>query len=200
MTRLAILIATLLAPWPALAHHPMGGAVPRTVWQGLLSGIGHPLIGLDHFAFLIGAGLVAASLPRRIGLPLIAVFVAAGFVGTLLHLGGVEFGPVEALVALTCLGAGLLALFRAGEAPARAWLFGLGFALAGLVHGHAFAEAVVGAEATPILAYLIGLAVVQGLVACGVMLLARDAKPVRRLGGAAVASVGALFLALAVIA
>ena len=36
---------------PALAHQPMGGVVPETLLHGLMSGVGHPIIGLDHFAF-----------------------------------------------------------------------------------------------------------------------------------------------------
>ena len=34
-----------LAPL-AHAHHPMGGATPETFTQGLLSGFGHPIIGI----------------------------------------------------------------------------------------------------------------------------------------------------------
>ncbi len=37
----------------ARAHHPMGGQTPETFSQGLLSGFGHPIIGIDHLAFLI---------------------------------------------------------------------------------------------------------------------------------------------------
>ncbi|PKO63289.1 MAG: urease accessory protein UreJ, partial [Betaproteobacteria bacterium HGW-Betaproteobacteria-17] len=41
----------LVASTSALAHHPMGGMTPQTLSQGLLSGLGHPVIGLDHLAF-----------------------------------------------------------------------------------------------------------------------------------------------------
>lgn len=44
----------------ALAHHAMGGQLPQTFGQGLLSGIGHPVIGVDHFAFVVAVGIVAA--------------------------------------------------------------------------------------------------------------------------------------------
>ena len=52
-------LATLLAATPALAHHPMGGEVPQTFWHGLLSGFGHPVIGIDHLAFVVAIGLAA---------------------------------------------------------------------------------------------------------------------------------------------
>jgi urease accessory protein len=71
-----------------------------------------------------------------------------------------------------------------------------GFALAGLFHGHAFAEAVIGAEATPIIAYLAGLAVIQGALMLGAMALARQATRARWLRPAmgAVASFAGLGL------
>lgn len=47
---------------PVFAHHPMGGMTPQTFSQGLLSGLGHPIIGLDHFAFLVAAMLLASVL------------------------------------------------------------------------------------------------------------------------------------------
>ena len=39
------LAAALIAgtPVPALAHHPMGGEAPAHAWQGVLSGIAHPV-------------------------------------------------------------------------------------------------------------------------------------------------------------
>jgi urease accessory protein len=70
------------------------------------------------------------------------------------------------------------------------------------VHGHAFAEAVIGAEATPILAYLFALALTQAAIGLGAMLAARrigaDAARLRIPAGAAAACAGVVFLALAV--
>lgn len=198
MIRFAFLTVAALMPLPALAHHPMGGAAPQTAWHGLLSGIGHPVIGLDHLAFLIGAGLLASVLARRAGALAIGLFVAAGMIGTLLHLAGIGLGPVEALVAGTSVIAGLVLL--AVDGPPRFTLVAAGFAIAGLVHGHAYAEAVVGAEATPILAYLAGLALTQAALVAGVAYLAREARTERRLAGAAVAIVGAAALATTIFA
>ena len=44
----------------ALAHHPLGGMTPTSFTEGFLSGIGHPVIGFDHLAFVIAVGLIAA--------------------------------------------------------------------------------------------------------------------------------------------
>lgn len=50
----------VLLALPAAAHHPFGGEAPKTLFEGLISGIGHPVIGFDHLALVIAAGLLAA--------------------------------------------------------------------------------------------------------------------------------------------
>ncbi|MCA3359938.1 MAG: HupE/UreJ family protein [Roseomonas sp.] len=195
----ALSLMTLL-PLPAAAHHPMDGAMPQTLWQGFASGIGHPVIGLDHLAFLLAAGVLAAALPRNQAFRAIAGFLAAGMVGLALHMAGIGLGMTEALVAASVLLAGL-ALLIVKRVSARALL--LGFALAGLFHGHAFAEAVIGAEATPIIAYLAGLAVIQGGLMLGATALAREASRARWLRpvmGATASFAGLGFLVVALIA
>jgi urease accessory protein len=198
--QISVLSLVALLPLPAAAHHPMDGAMPQTLWQGFASGIGHPVIGLDHLAFLLAAGVLAAALPRSQALRAVAGFLAAGMAGLALHMAGIGIGMTEALVAASVLLAGL-ALLIAKRVSARALL--LGFALAGLFHGHAFAEAVIGAEATPIIAYLAGLAVIQGGLMLGAVALAREASRARWLRpamGAAASFAGFAFLVTALIA
>ena len=198
--QISVLSLLALLPLPAAAHHPMDGAMPQTLWQGFASGIGHPVIGLDHLAFLLAAGVLAAALPRSQALRAVAGFLAAGMAGLALHMAGIGIGMTEALVAASVLLAGL-ALLIAKRVSARALL--LGFALAGLFHGHAFAEAVIGAEATPIIAYLAGLAVIQGGLMLGAVALAREASRARWLRpamGATTSFAGFAFLVTALIA
>jgi urease accessory protein len=188
-----------LLPLPAAAHHPMDGAMPETLWQGFASGIGHPVIGLDHLAFLLAAGVLAAALPRGDAFRAMAGFLAAGMVGLTLHMAGIGLGVTEALVATSVLLTGLaLLVAKRVSAPA----LRAGFALAGLCHGHAFAEAVIGAEATPIIAYLAGLAVIQGALILGAMTLARQSARARWLRpamGAAASFAGVGFLVVALV-
>lgn len=193
MKRLAALI--VLTPLPALAHHAMGGETPATLWQGLASGIGHPVIGPDHLAFLLAAGVLAATLRAGLGSLSILLFVLGGFAGSLAHVAGIGFGPVEAVIALSVLAAGLALLWRGlpdGVVP-------VAFGLAGLFHGHAFAEAIIGAERGPLVAYLAALALTQAAIGLGVMLLARRLLPrmprLRPIAGGVVAVLGAVFMA-----
>ena len=50
-------VLTFAASAPAHAHHMLGGRTPVTFMQGLLSGLGHPVIGIDHLAFVVAMGV-----------------------------------------------------------------------------------------------------------------------------------------------
>jgi urease accessory protein len=169
MTRFLLPLA-LLAASPALAHHPMGGEPPQTLWHGLLSGLAHPVIGLDHLAFVVLAGLAAALAGR--GLTGALAFVCATLLGTGVLLAGIELPLVELLIAASVVV--LAALLLIGRDLSGPVALG-GFALAGLFHGWAYGEAVVGAEPMPIVAYLIGFGIVQTAIAWGVARLATQA-------------------------
>jgi urease accessory protein len=171
---------------PALAHHPMGGEAPQTFWHGLLSGIGHPVIGIDHLAFIVGIALVGAVVPG--GLLLAATFVGASIMGVLGHLAGLPLSYVEPAVAATVLVAGLV-VASGTDVGIRAWS-GLAL-LAGLLHGYAYGEAVVGSQFGAVGAYLLGLALVQlaiaaSVVTLGRLLLTNGGRATRRLAGAGV--------------
>lgn len=152
--------ATMLAPTAALAHHVMGGKVPVTFMQGLLSGLAHPIIGLDHFAAVVGVGILAALLGRGV-LPVLA-FSAAMILGVVLHLASANIPAAEVLVGLSTLMIGGVVALRLslGLLPAAAL-----FAAAGVVHGYALGESIVGAEPSPLGAYLAGLLAIQTIIA-----------------------------------
>jgi urease accessory protein len=160
--------------------------------EGLLSGLGHPVIGPDHLAFLLGLALVAGL--AGWGAVRALVFVAGSLAGVVTAWAGLALPGAEALVALSVIGIGAALLARA-ELPAGAWAALL--AAAGLAHGQAFAEAVIGAEATPVLAYLLGLAAVQAAIVLGVAKLAAERPALGRLprlAGIAAMVVGAAAL------
>ncbi len=198
LARLGLATTLLLASiGSASAHHPMGGKTPTTFMEGFLSGIGHPVIGIDHLAFIIAIGIAAAFISG--GFSIVAAFIAASSVGVLAHVVELGVPLVEPLVATSVILAG--AALAAGKAGARrGWL--LLAAVAGLLHGYAFGEAAVGAERTVIGAYLIGLALIQATIAGGAMVLSRrlfgaageGAMPLRA-AGAALASLGVVLLA-----
>lgn len=158
-----LLAPALLAAAPALAHHPMGGEAPQTLAHGLLSGLAHPVIGLDHLAFVVLAGIAAALVGRNLAGA--GAFVAATVVGTLVHLAGIGLPLAELVIAgsVVVLGA-LLVAGRTVAGPVAL----AGFGLAGLFHGWAYGEAVIGSEMTAVGAYLAGFGLVQFAIAWGV--------------------------------
>ena len=192
----ALAVALLGATAPASAHHAMGGGLPRSAFEGFVSGLGHPLLGLDHAAFLLGAGIAAAFLPRALGLTL--AFVIATIAGCLLNVSGVMLPLAEIVVAASVVLLGTLVL--SGRRFAGALYAGL-FIVAGLFHGYAYGQSILGAEQSPLFAYLIGVAVVQTFVALAMTGVVRSiwnaATPdamSTRLTGALVAGIGAAFL------
>jgi len=182
----------------AHAHHAMDYATPATLLDGLLSGLGHPVIGIDHLLFIVGAGVLASRLERGWLLPL--AFVAASIAAVGLSHQGMAAGVSELWVAASLLVlAGFLFVTRTLD---RALVAGL-FLVAGLVHGTALAEAIVGAEPTPLTGYLLGLALAQCTVALAAWWIAtrlageRMGGLVQRLAGATIGAAGLVFIALA---
>src|SRR5215213_4307940 len=97
LSRAAVIFAAVAASGPALAHHAMGGVTPSTFAQGLLSGLGHPIIGIDHLAFLVAVGVVVGLAGLNLILPVL--FVGLSAAGVLLHVNGVTIPAVEIVVA-----------------------------------------------------------------------------------------------------
>ena len=131
----------LLAADPAFAHHAMGGQMPATFAQGLLSGLGHPIIGLDHLAALIAVGCLAALQAR--GFWLAFAFVIAVALEAALHVRELTLPASEILAALSVLVLGAL-LVAVRRLPVLIVL--VLFVASGLVHGYALVESIVGAE------------------------------------------------------
>ena len=98
------LAALVLAAEPALAHHVMGGKTPVTFGEGLLSGLGHPIIGLDHLAAVIAVGCLAAT--QRVGAWLAIGYVVAMMIGAAAHIGEATVPGAEIFVAVSVIALG----------------------------------------------------------------------------------------------
>lgn len=190
-------LALAALPCNAVAHHFMDDALPQTFVQGLFSGLGHPLIGLDHAAFIVAMGFFLALIRR--GMWGVAAMIAGSLAGAALHLGGIDLPWGEAGVAVSVMLAAVILLTyrRIGLA----WLAG-GLALAGMLHGHAYAESIFGAEAAPLGAYLLGFTLTQLSVATAAffahrrLIAAREAwgRPVSAGLGVVTGAIGLAFL------
>ena len=145
------------AAMPGRAHHPFEGVEPPdlSLVQGLVSGLGHPLLGTDHLVFLLAIVVMTALTTRRWVLPLLASGLAGSGLAVLV---GATPGPglglaLEFVVSLSLVAAGLA---HGGLLPAWVLLPLMG------VHGVLLGEPVIGAEPTPLLAYGLGLLLSQG--------------------------------------
>ncbi len=192
--------ALAVAATPALAHHPLGGLPMESFTHGLLSGVGHPVLGFDHLFFVALMGVAALFTARRFATPL--AYIAAMLAGTLMISTGVTLPGIEFVVALSLLALGAVVL--SGRALGTSVAVAL-FAGFGLFHGAAFGGSIAGQEGgvggVVLIGYLIGLGAIQYGIALAAgwvaerLLGATEAAAVNaRLAGAMVAGVGAFLV------
>ena len=162
----AAALLLLAGAHPALAHHPFEGveAIQLNALQGLISGIGHPVLGPDHLLFLVAIAFLGLQRPVRWVLPLLGVGLAGSVLSQWMPLapGLVPFS--EAAVSLSLAAEGLIAL---GVLPVALLLPLIG------LHGFLLGSMVIGAEPTPLLAYGFGLMLSQGLLLLAATSLSR---------------------------
>lgn len=201
-TALLVALMMLFVSASAVAHHPMGGETPETYLHGFLSGLAHPIIGMDHFAFIVGVGIVLGfGITRGFVAPL--AFIGAAVIGTVSNWLGATVPFVETMVALSVLGVAATVFFK----PQRQTLITLGGTAAAFCHGQAYGGAILGAESSPLITYLIGFSLIQVAIAATAYLLTRwllarrqgDAPLLRASGGAAIGSVGLVSMAIAIV-
>ncbi len=204
MKRLCAVAAIIMAASPALAHHPLEGAPMFTFAQGLLSGIGHPVLGFDHLFFVIAMGIAARFTPRPMLAP--AGYIAAMLIGCGLMYAGLGLPLKEAMIALSLLVLGGVILSGRALSTGGAIAIFAGF---GLFHGSAFGDTLAaqegGAGIPVLIGYLIGLGLVQNAIALAAgragekLVGATTADAINaRLAGAMIAGIG-FFLCLEII-
>ena len=162
-------INLLLIVQPVFAHHPTGGKIPSSFLEGFLSGLGHPLIGFDHLVFVIAIGLLAALKPK-LGMVIPLAFVLATAMGTGIHLASINLPFPEIVISASVLIMGLL-LAKENQTNL-SFLLALG-AIAGIFHGYAYGESIIGAETTVLGAYLLGFGLIQLFISASTFYLGR---------------------------
>ena len=189
-------IAWLISTEPALAHHPSNGRLPNSFITGFMSGLGHPIIGIDHLTFVIAIGLLAA-LSKKLGILIPLAFVTATAIGTGIHLQSVNLPAPELIIAASVL---VVGVFLAWESRVSLPLLIVIGAIAGIFHGYAYGESIIGAQATVIGAYLLGFCGIQLGISAIALYIGRafaDAKKFSiwlRLAGLIVGGIGLAFL------
>ena len=135
---------------PVYAHHPWEGLAPDSYnsFQGFISGLAHPIIGFDHFLFLLSIGLVRVSSKLR----WIPSLLSCGMIGSIFaqispSLYGSEILIGISLIASAFVALGYLQIF---------WMLPLI-----TLHGYVLGQSMIGAEPTPLISYILGLLLSQ---------------------------------------
>lgn len=190
-----------LAAGPALAHHPLAGMPMETFAHGLLSGVGHPLLGFDHLFFVALAGIAAVFTGRKLLAPLAYIAAMAG--GCLVTAVWTSVPASELMVAISLLVLGSM-LLSGRQFDLNTVL--LTFAGFGIFHGAALGESLASQEtgfgAQVLIGYLLGLGIIQyaialaaGWVCANLWKVSWENAIQPRLAGAMVAGAG-LYLTL----
>jgi len=180
--------ALALVPAAALAHQEAGQAA------GFLTGLAHPVSGLDHVLAMIAVGLWGAVLgpPAIWVLPVAFPLVMA--VGGLLGLLGLPLPGVEIGIAVSAIVLGAMVL---AEVRPPLWLAAVIVAFFAIFHGHAHGREL--PDGTSALLYSLGFVVATGLLhAVGILLGVAHrwaaGRRVVQLAGGGVALAGLFFL------
>ncbi|MGE0701852.1 MAG: HupE/UreJ family protein [Hyphomicrobiaceae bacterium] len=174
----------------ALAHVE-GGAVSG----GFLSGLAHPIGGLDHVVAMIAVGLWGAFLGAPAVWLLPVVFPLVMAFGGALAAAGVTLPAVEVGIALSAV---VLGVMVAGAVRPPLWVAAVIVGAFAIFHGHAHgAELPAGQSA---LAYSAGFVVATGAlhlagIALSLLTHVKGGAWIVRAGGAAISLAGVMFLA-----
>lgn len=178
----------LLACAAAGAHQESGQAA------GLLSGLAHPVSGLDHVLAMVAVGLWGAVLGAPAVWVLPVAFPLAMAFGGLLGLLGVPVPGIEVGIALSAVVLGAMVLL---ERRPPLWLAALIVGAFAIFHGHAHGREL--PEGANALLYSVGFVVSTGLLhAVGILIGAAHrwsgGRVAVRAAGGGVALAGLLFL------
>ncbi|MEM9235741.1 MAG: HupE/UreJ family protein [Verrucomicrobiota bacterium] len=143
----------ILPHFNLLAHATHGSA------SGFVSGLAHPVGGLDHILAMVAVGLWGAQLKKPAIWMLPVAFPMAMAFGGALGVIGVAIPGVEVGIALSAVVLGLMVLL---EARPPLWVAGVLVAVFAIFHGHAHGtELPHGADGT---LYSVGFVISTGLL------------------------------------
>ena len=186
--RAGLVLMAVLCASPAWAHAQQGQAA------GFLTGLHHPVSGLDHVIAMVAVGLWGAQLgaPAIWLLPVTFPIVMAfgGFLGLLgVPLPGVELGIAASAI--------LLGAMVAFEARPPLWLAATLVGFFAIFHGHAHGTELPAGESG--LLYSVGFVIATGClhatgISIGLIHRWRWGRIALRVAGASVAAGGMVFL------
>jgi urease accessory protein len=143
----------LIVSFPVHAHTGVG------TQHGLLDGLLHPLMGVDHLLVMLVIGLWAAMRGRRALWLLPGTFLMAMGMGATLRFAGITVPAAESWVAFSVLAAGVLVWRNTPMSSVLAVVLVAVFAL-----GHGYVHAVELTKGADVLAYSAGFLLTTALL------------------------------------
>jgi len=185
-----ILTLFVLALFPASLWAHQGGDIAG----GLISGLKHPVTGLDHVVAMIAVGLWGAQLKKPAIWVLPVVFPIIMAVGGALGVAGVPVPGIEIGIAASAIVLGLMVLTAAKPSM---WLAITIVAVFAVFHGYAHGTEL--PDSAEPLAYAVGFVTMTGLLHVSGILIGligdlKVGKIIVRLLGALVSMVGIYYL------
>jgi urease accessory protein len=129
-------------------------------WEGFIWGIADPVIGLDRLAGIVAVGLLSARFVRGAWIGL--AFVFAAFLGQIIHLGSLNLPAIapamEIAIAFFSIIFGIIFLLPTQISWLACTVLSV---IAGLFHGYADSQAIIGAQISTMATYLLGVSLTQ---------------------------------------
>jgi urease accessory protein len=179
-------VAALLLVSPSLYAHT-GGHIDHSLLSGLL----HPLTGIDHLLVLLAVGLIAAKQGGKAVFAFPAVFLALMAAGAVLNALAVQIPFVESLIALSLVAFGLLV---SSSQKYHSKLLFMGLSFFAVFHGYAHA-AEIPADAGALLYFAALMLMSLAICASGCVIGMRAGKRINYLFALVCLSSGLYYLA-----
>jgi urease accessory protein len=129
-------------------------------WEGFIWGIADPVIALDRLAGIVAVGLLSARFVRGAWIGL--AFVFAAFLGQIIHLGSLNLPAIapgmEIAIAFFSIIFGIIFLLPTQISWLACTVLSV---IAGLFHGYADSQAIIGAQISTMATYLLGVSLTQ---------------------------------------
>ena len=177
--RLLVAALGMIVSVPAMAHHPLDGQAMLTFWHGFLSGVAHPVLGMDHLVFILTIGVSAVFARNKVKVA--ACVVLGVFAGVALTMAGIAIPAVETLIAVSLIVLGALvfaATFANGSVldrfPSFDVLLIAAVSVFSILHGSVYALVLVEQQALP-MAVLVGFVIALTVIYTGLLFLGRAA-------------------------
>ncbi|PPR79669.1 MAG: hypothetical protein CFH01_00253 [Alphaproteobacteria bacterium MarineAlpha2_Bin1] len=154
-----VIIPSLFVTKISSAHHFIEGEVPRNLLQGLISGIAHPVIGLDHLFFLIFTSLIVYFIFKKNFF--IFLFIFSTILGSFISIFNISFPLLELSIIVSILLVGF-SFFIYKSIPSFVIL--ISFIIFGILHGSAYGKTIIDASVQIQISYILGFTLIQFII------------------------------------